>query len=58
MTVSGTSDHWDAFNYDHQGAPLSSISTLSYSAYTNNAPTYDPGFQLTADLVPASPSQR
>jgi large repetitive protein len=53
MSLSGTSDHWDAFNYDHQGVPLSSISILSYSAYTNNAPTYDPGFQMTADLSPS-----
>jgi hypothetical protein len=53
MSLSGTSDHWDAFNYDHQGVALSSISTLSYSAYTNNAPDYDPGFQLTANLSPS-----
>jgi hypothetical protein len=53
MSLSGTNDHWDAFNYDHEGVALSSISTLSYSAYTNNAPDYDPGFQLTADLSPS-----
>ncbi len=53
MSTTGTSDHWDAFNYDYEGAALSSISTLSYSAYTNNAPDYDPDFQLQADLSPS-----
>jgi hypothetical protein len=53
LSTTGTSDHWDAFNYDHQGVALSSISTLSYSAYTNNAPDYDPDFQLQADLSPS-----
>jgi hypothetical protein len=53
MVTTGASDHWDAFNYDHEGVALSSISTLSYSAYTNNAPDYDPSFQLTADLSPS-----
>ena len=53
MSLTGTSDHWDAFNYDHEGVALSSISTLSYSAYTNEAPNYDPGFQLQADLSPS-----
>jgi hypothetical protein len=55
MSLTGTTDHWDAFNYDHQGVPFSSISTLSYSAYTNEAPDYDPGFQLQADLSAAIP---
>jgi hypothetical protein len=50
MTTTGTSDHWDAFNYDRDGTLLSNISTLSYSAYTNNAPTFDPVFQLQANL--------
>ena len=53
MSTTGTSDHWDAFNYDHEGVALSSISTLSYWAYTNNAPDYDPDFQLQADLSPS-----
>ncbi len=53
MSTTGTSDHWDAFNYDYEGAALSSISTLSYWAYTNNAPDYDPDFQLQADLSPS-----
>jgi hypothetical protein len=53
MSLNGTTDHWDAFNYDHQGVALSSISTLSYSAYTNQAPNYDPVFQLQANLSPA-----
>jgi len=55
MSLTGTSDHWDAFNYDHEGVALSNISTLSYSAYTNNAPDFDPGFQLQADLSPSIP---
>jgi hypothetical protein len=50
MTTTGTNDHWDAFNYDRDGTPLSNISTLSYSAYTNSAPDFDPVFQLQADL--------
>jgi hypothetical protein len=53
MSTTGTADHWDAFNYDYDGAALSSLSTLSYSAYTNNAPDYDPSFQLQADLSPS-----
>jgi hypothetical protein len=53
MSTTGTSDHWDAFNYDHEGVALSSLSTLSYSARTNNAPDYDPDFQLQADLSPS-----
>jgi hypothetical protein len=53
MSTTGTSDHWDAFNYDHEGVALSSVSTLSYWAYTNNAPDYDPDFQLQADLSPS-----
>ena len=53
MSTTGTSDHWDAFNYDHEGVALSSLSTLSYWAYTNNAPNYDPDFQLQADLSPS-----
>ena len=50
MTTTGTNDHWDAFNYDRDGTLLSNISTLSYSAYTNNAPDFDPVFQLQANL--------
>ena len=53
MSTTGTSDHWDAFNYDYEGAAISSISTLSYWAYENNAPNYDPDFQLQADLSPS-----
>ena len=53
MSTTGTSDHWDAFNYDDEGVALSSISTLSYWAYTNNAPDYDPDFQVQADLSPS-----
>jgi hypothetical protein len=53
MTTTGTNDHWDAFNYDRDGTALSSISTLSYSDYTNNAPNYDPVLQLQADLSPS-----
>jgi hypothetical protein len=52
MSTTGTADHWDAFNFDHSGAALSSISTLSYSAITNNAPLFDPVLQLQAHLTP------
>ena len=55
MSLASTSDHWDAFNFDHKGVALSSISTLSYSAYTNQAPDYDPGFQLQANLSATIP---
>jgi hypothetical protein len=55
MSLTGTNDHWDAFNYDHEGVALSSISTLSYSAYTNQAPDYDPGLQLQANLSASIP---
>jgi hypothetical protein len=50
LTTTGTADHWDAFNFDHNGVAFSSLSTLSYTAITNNAPTFDPVFQLTANL--------
>jgi hypothetical protein len=52
MSTTGTADHWDAFNFDHSGVALSSISTLSYSALTNNAPEFDPDLQLQAHLTP------
>ena len=52
LSTTGTADHWDAFNYDDSGIALSSISTLSYSAITNNAPLFDPVLQLQAHLTP------
>jgi hypothetical protein len=45
MSVSGTSDHWSVYNYDHMGTPLSAITALSYSTYTDNTTTA-PALQL------------
>lgn len=39
MSVTGTSDHWSVYNYDHMGTPLASITALGYSTYTDNATT-------------------
>ena len=39
LSVTGTSDHWSVYNYDHTGTPLSSITALGYSTYTDNATT-------------------
>jgi hypothetical protein len=53
MSVSGTSDHWSVYNYDHMGTPLSAITALSYSTYTDNTTTA-PALQM--EINPGSPS--
>ncbi len=39
LTVIGSGDHWSVYNYDHMGTPLSAITALSYSTYTDNTTT-------------------
>lgn len=47
LTVSGTGSHWGVFNIDHNGTPLSNLTVLSYSTFTNDAARIlDPGLQL------------
>ena len=47
LTVSGTGSHWGVFNVDHDGTTLSSLTSLSYSTFTNDAGRIlDPGLQL------------
>jgi len=45
LTVTGTPDHWSVYNYDHIGTPLSNITALGYSTYTDNGTT-DPILQI------------
>ena len=45
LTVTGASDHWSVYNYDHIGTKLSDISALGYSTYTDNGIT-DPILQM------------
>ena len=45
LTVTGTADHWSVYNYDHIGTPLSNITALGYSTYTDNGTT-DPILQI------------
>ncbi len=39
LAVTAPADHWSVYNYDHMGTLLSSITTLGYSTYTDNATT-------------------
>ena len=52
MSVSGSTDHWSVYNYDHDGAALSAITALSYSTYTDNTTTA-PALQLADQPGPA-----
>jgi len=55
LTVNGSSDHWAAFNYDHDGVALSAITSLSYSSYTTNGgPSTSAILQLV--INPGTPS--
>ncbi len=48
LTVTGPLDQWSVYNYDHIGTPLSAITALGYSTYTNNGTT-DPILQMEID---------
>ena len=39
LSVTASSDHWTVYNYDHMGTPLTSVTALGYSTYTDNATT-------------------
>jgi hypothetical protein len=50
LTTTGTGSHWSVFNEDHGGTPLTAITALSYSTYSNDpGDTEDPGLQLVID---------
>jgi hypothetical protein len=45
LTVTGATDHWSVYNYDHIGTKLTDITALGYSTYTDNGTT-DPILQI------------
>ncbi len=54
MSVVTSSDHWSVYTDDWAWAPLSSITSLGYSTFTNNT-LYDPALQVVVDPgVPSS----
>lgn len=53
MSVTGTKDHWSAYTDDWAGTPLSAVTGISYSTYTDNTTTA-PTFQVVID--PGAPS--
>ena len=50
--MTGASDHWSVYNYDHIGTALAAITALSYSTYTDNTITA-PALQLEINPEPS-----
>lgn len=56
LSVTGSSDHWSVYNYDHIGTKLSDITALSYATYTDNTTTA-PALQMEINPEPGGSVQ-